>query len=103
MRRLKFLTYRHRSPSTNWTLGLLLAFNAGALNAGGFLILHTYTSHMTGFASQLADSGVLGKSGLFLGALGAILAFVAGAAVCSILVNWGAGMRSAPFSPCRFS
>jgi uncharacterized membrane protein YoaK (UPF0700 family) len=88
MRRLRYITHRHRSWSTNWTLGLLLAFNAGAVNAGGFLVLHVYTSHMTGFASQLADSAILGNTQLLLNALGAILAFVGGAAVCAVLVNW---------------
>ena len=40
-------------------LGLLLAFNAGAVNAGGFLVLHMYTSHMTG---NITDVGIeLGK------------------------------------------
>ena len=68
---------------------MLLAFNAGAVNAGGFLVLHMYTSHMTGFASQLADGLVLGNSTLFLNAVGAVLAFLTGAAVCAILVNWG--------------
>ncbi|MBT2337075.1 DUF1275 domain-containing protein [Variovorax paradoxus] len=89
MRRLRFLTNRHRAPSTNRALGLLLAFNAGAVNAGGFLVLHMYTSHMTGFASQLADGLVLGNSRLLLNALGAVLAFLSGAAVCAVLVNWG--------------
>jgi uncharacterized membrane protein YoaK (UPF0700 family) len=89
MRRLRFLTHRHRAPSTNRALGMLLAFNAGAVNAGGFLVLHMYTSHMTGFASQLADGAVLGKTELVLNAAGAIIAFTAGAAVCAILVNWG--------------
>jgi uncharacterized membrane protein YoaK (UPF0700 family) len=89
MRRLRFLTHRHRAPSTNRALGLLLAFNAGAVNAGGFLVLHMYTSHMTGFASQLSDGLVMGNMKLLLNALGAILCFLAGAAVCAILVNWG--------------
>ena len=89
MRRLRFLTSRHRAPSTNRVLGLLLAFNAGAVNAGGFLVLHRYTSHMTGFASQLADGLVLGNAKLLLNALGAVLAFLSGAAVCAVLVNWG--------------
>jgi uncharacterized membrane protein YoaK (UPF0700 family) len=88
MRRLRFLTNRHRTPSTNRALGLLLAFNAGAVNAGGFLVLQMYTSHMTGFTSQLADALVLGNVRLFLNALGAVLAFLAGAAVCAVLVNW---------------
>lgn len=69
-------------------MGLLLAFNAGAINAGGFLVLHMYTSHMTGFASQLADSAVPGNTTLLLNAFGAIFAFMCGAAVCAVLVNW---------------
>ncbi len=93
MRRIRHLTHRHRTPSTNRLLGLLLAFNAGAVNAGGFLVLHMYTSHMTGFASQLADSLVLGNTKLLLNALGAILSFIAGAAVCAVLVNWSRRRR----------
>jgi len=89
VRRLRYLTDRHRAPSTNRVLGLLLAFNAGAMNAGGFLVLHMYTSHMTGFASQVADAIVLGQTTLLLNALGAILAFVCGAAVAAIQINWG--------------
>ncbi len=89
MRRLRHITNRHRAPSTNRALGMLLAFNAGAINAGGFLVLHMYTSHMTGFASQLADGLVLANTTLLLNALGAILAFMTGAAVCAVLVNWG--------------
>lgn len=89
MRRLKFLTHRRRFAASNRLLGLLLAFNAGAVNAGGFLVLHMYTSHMTGFASQLADGLVLGNPILWLNALGALLAFVTGAAVCAMLVHWG--------------
>ena len=88
MRRLIHLTNRHRTPGTNLTLGLVLAFTAGAINAGGFLVLHMYTSHMTGFASQLADALVLDNHRLLLNALGAILAFMCGAATCAVLVNW---------------
>jgi len=93
MRRLFLLTNRHRAPSTNVGLGLLLAFNAGAVNAGGFLVLGMYTSHMTGFASQVADSLVLGHMTLVLNALGAILAFISGAGTCAVLVNWSRAHR----------
>ncbi|RCX09272.1 YoaK family protein [Extensimonas vulgaris] len=88
MRRLRHLTGRHRTVASNRRLGLLLAFNAGAVNAGGFLVVHLYTSHMTGFLSMLADNLVLGNMVLVLNALGALLAFTAGAAVTAILVNW---------------
>ena len=89
MRRLRHLTGHHRTVSSNRALGLLLAFNAGAVNAGGFLVVHLYTSHMTGFVSMLADNLVLGNMALVLGALGALLAFTSGAAMTAVLVNWG--------------
>jgi uncharacterized membrane protein YoaK (UPF0700 family) len=88
MRRLRFLTGRHRTPSINRLLGLLLAFVAGAVNAGGFLVVHMYTSHMTGFVSMLADNLVLGNMALVLGATGVLTAFVCGAACTAVLVNW---------------
>ena len=88
MRRFRHLTGQHRTSTTNRRLGLLLAFNAGAVNAGGFLVVRLYTSHMTGFVSMLADNLVLGNTVLVLGAIGALLAFISGAAVTAILVNW---------------
>ncbi len=63
---------RHRTPATNRLLGLLLAFNAGAVNAGGFLVVHSYTSHMTGFLSTVADNLVLGNMALVLAAVGTL-------------------------------
>jgi len=83
MRRLRHLTGQHRTPYMNRLLGGLLAFNAGAINAGGFLVVGMYTWHMTGFASLLADNLVLGHMTLVLGAVGALLAFTT-----AVLVNW---------------
>lgn len=96
MRRFRHLTSQHRTTSTNRLLGGILAFNAGAVNAGGFLVVAMYTSHMTGFASLLADNLVLGNMKLVLGAIGALLAFTCGAAFTAIQVNWARqhGLRS---------
>jgi len=88
MRILRHLANRRRTAGSNNTLGLLLAFNAGAINAGGILAMHMYTSHMTGFASQIADGWAFDDTELLLNALGAIFAFTSGAAACIILVNW---------------
>ena len=93
MRVLRHLAGRHRTRGTNRALGLLLAFNAGAVNAGGFLAVNLYTSHMTGFLSLLADSLVLGNMALVLGAVGALLAFTSGAATTAIMVNWARQRR----------
>lgn len=88
MRRLRHLTGQHRTPTINRLLGGVLAFNAGAVNAGGFLLVSMYTSHMTGFVSIVADNLILGNLTLVLGAVGALLAFTLGAAVTAVLVNW---------------
>ena len=88
MQRLRHLASQHRTVATDRMLGNLLAFNAGAINAGGFLVVGMYTSHMTGFASMVADNLVLGNIKLVLGAVGALLSFTAGAAATAILVNW---------------
>ena len=93
MRRLRHLTSSHRTGATNRALGYLMAFNAGAINAGGFMVLHLYTSHMTGFVSMLADNLILGNTALVLSAIGALLAFTTDAAVTAILVNWARHMR----------
>lgn len=96
MRRLRHLTGQHRTAATNRLLGVVLAFNAGAMNAGGLVVVGMYTSHMTGFAARLADSLVLGQMAVVLGAVGALLAFILGAALTAILVNGARqhGLRS---------
>lgn len=87
MRRLLLLTGQHRTARLNAVLGCLLAFNAGAVNAGGFLVVHMYTSHMTGFVAMLVDNLVLGHLTLVLAALGALLFFVCGAATTALLIH----------------
>lgn len=78
-----------RNPRANRHLGLALAFVAGAVNAGGFLAVHQYTSHVTGAISAAADHLVLGAGSLALDALGAVLSFLAGAACTALTVNYG--------------
>lgn len=82
-----------RTTQANVRLGAFLAFVAGATNAGGFLAVGQYTSHMSGMLSSIADNLVLGQLTLAVAAAGAILAFVAGAMTTAILVNWGLRRR----------
>lgn len=49
------LTGRHRSGQANRHIGVVLTFVAGATNAGAFLAVHQYTSHMTGMVSSMAE------------------------------------------------
>jgi uncharacterized membrane protein YoaK (UPF0700 family) len=90
---LRRLTGRVRTRRANWELAGVLAFVAGATNAGGYLAVHQYTSHMSGVVSGIADSVVLGAGSLALAGLGALLPFVCGAAVTALMVNWGRRRR----------
>lgn len=78
-----------RTIQANVRLGAVLSFVAGAANAGGFLAVGQYTSHMTGLLSSVADNLVLGQLVLALAALGALSAFLLGAMTTAVLVNWG--------------
>ncbi len=82
------LISKHRTMRTNRMLGAVLAAVAGAINAGGFLAVQRYTSHMTGIVSGIADDLSIGEVMLALGGLAALAAFVLGAMLTAILVNW---------------
>lgn len=83
----RFLVGRQRTVGANRQLGLVLAFVAGAINAGGFLAVQQYTSHVTGMVSSLADNLALGHLSLVADGLVAVLAFLLGAMSCSVMVN----------------
>jgi len=81
------LTSRKRTTASNRHLGFALAFVAGAVNAGGFLAVRQYTSHMTGIVSAMADNVVLGSYALVGTGAGALLSFLAGAACSAVMIN----------------
>lgn len=89
MQRVLELASPDRSLRRDRALGATLAFVAGATNAGGYLAVGQYTSHMTGIVSSLADDLALGRTLLALAAVGALLAFIIGAMTTAITVNWG--------------
>ena len=88
---LRGWTDLRRTPRNDLRLGAMLAFVAGATNAGGFFAVGQYTSHMTGIVSGMADHLVLGDARLVLIALAALCSFIAGAMTTAVLVN--AGLR----------
>ncbi|MBH9579299.1 YoaK family protein [Inhella proteolytica] len=87
------LTGPARTLQGNRRLGLTLAFVAGAMNAGGFLAVQQYTSHVTGTVSSVADQFVLGRFDLVLDGIVGVLAFLFGAMVCALLVNYARRRR----------
>jgi len=66
---------------------------AGAANAGGYLAVKQYTSHMSGILSAIADEAVLGDVALVLAGIGPLISFLLGAACSAVLVNWGGRQR----------
>jgi uncharacterized membrane protein YoaK (UPF0700 family) len=86
---MKYVAAAERSDAADTLLGMALTFIAGAVNAGGFLAVGHYTSHMSGILSAMADNLAIGGIGLVLLGLAGFLPFVAGAACSAILINWG--------------
>ena len=86
---LRGWTTVQRTAQNNIRLGVTLCFVAGATNAGGFLAVGQYTSHMTGIVSSVADNLVLGQFALALASVAALVAFVGGAMTTAWMVNWG--------------
>jgi len=83
------LTSQQSSLRTIRHLGFTLAFVAGATNAGAYLAVRLYTSHMTGIVSSMADNLALGEFTLALGAVGAVSSFLLGAMTSAIMINYG--------------
>lgn len=83
------LTSTETTQRTVRHLGLALAVVAGAANAGAYLAVKRYTSHMTGIVSSIADNLVLGEFVLVLGAVGAVVAFLLGAMTSAVMINFG--------------
>ncbi len=90
---IRGFTALQRTPQADLKLGTVLAFVAGATNAGGFLAVGQYTSHMTGMLSALADHLVLGQFVLAGAGLVSLLAFLLGAMSTAWIVNWGMRLK----------
>ena len=82
-----------RSENLNRQLAWAMAFVAGAVNAGGFLAVSHYTSHMTGVVSSMADELAAGDLATAMAALAMMLSFLGGAFVCTTLISFGQRRR----------
>lgn len=85
---LRRLTGNIRSPESNRQLACYLTFIAGAANAGGFLAVKQYTSHMSGIVAAMADDLALGMIFLVLQGIGALASFLIGAACSAVIINF---------------
>jgi uncharacterized membrane protein YoaK (UPF0700 family) len=85
---LATLTAKPRTRRADLHIGVILTFVAGALNAGGFLAIGQYTSHITGMVSAFADQLVLRHFEVAGIAAISWMAFAAGAATTALMVNY---------------
>ena len=88
------LVAHRRMAMTDRLLATLLAGVAGAVNAGGFFVVGKYTSHMTGYVSQVADSLATANFAVALASAVAIFSFLSGAITSSMMVIWARLHRS---------
>lgn len=72
---------------SNQRLWLGLAFNAGFINAGGFLACHRFVSHMTGFGTQVGMNIGLNEYLFAFEMMLAPLFFILGAGYAGMLVD----------------
>jgi uncharacterized membrane protein YoaK (UPF0700 family) len=85
---LRRLTGRERTERANRHLARYLAGIAGAANAGGFLAVRQYTSHMSGIVSTMADNLAVGSVRLVFDGLAAVMTFLLGAFLTTLAVRW---------------
>jgi uncharacterized membrane protein YoaK (UPF0700 family) len=82
-----------RSKALNRQLAWSMAFIAGAVNAGGFLAVKVYTSHVSGTFSKFADEIALGHMRLAYAAAEILVCFTLGAFTAGTLINLGKRLR----------
>ncbi|PIS11113.1 MAG: DUF1275 domain-containing protein [Bdellovibrio sp. CG10_big_fil_rev_8_21_14_0_10_47_8] len=73
--------------SKNMAIWLSMAFQGGAINAGGFLACHRFVSHTTGFATYFGTEFSQGHWNAALGMLTVPLFFLLGAAISGFFVD----------------
>jgi uncharacterized membrane protein YoaK (UPF0700 family) len=86
---LRQLATKERTELGNRHLARYLAFIAGAVNAGGLLAVHQYTSHMSGIVSAVADNVAIGSLTLAADGSVAVASFLAGAFCTTLFIRWG--------------
>ena len=91
--------FRHEGPSNDPKKSALLAgylaFVAGFVNSGGFVLIHSFTSHVTGSVGRLANDVAHGDVPAALSAATLVVTFFLGAFTASLLLEGHTGARIA--------
>ena len=84
---LQSLTSRTRSERANTHLGVILALTAGAVNVIGLMALGSYTAHMTGITSDMAQAMAENQPNIVVQGSFFIGTFICGAILSTIIIN----------------
>jgi len=76
-----------REPRKNIQLAAYLAATAGFVNSGGFVLIGSFTSHVTGTVGRFARDVAEGEAAASLSAASLVLAFFLGAFVASLVLE----------------
>jgi uncharacterized membrane protein YoaK (UPF0700 family) len=83
--------FRHegpaRDPKANMILAGYLAAIAGFVNSGGFVMIGSFTSHVTGSVGRMSDDVARGEMTAAISALSLVLAFFGGAVLASLILE----------------
>lgn len=91
--------FRHEGPArdsrTNTLLASYLAATAGFVNSGGFVMIGSFTSHVTGSVGRVGDDIARGDMPAAVSALSLVLAFFAGAVLATLVLERSDSSRTA--------
>src|SRR6478735_12133779 len=76
-----------RSDSQNRWLAGYLAFVGGFVNSSGFVLIGTFSSHVTGNVGRLANDAATGQYAAAVAALTLVLCFFSGAFAASVILE----------------
>lgn len=94
-------TLAYFSPQ-NLAIWLSMSFQAGAINAGGFLACHRFVSHVTGFATLFGAELAQGHPLTALGMLAVPAFFVAGSCISAFFIDRRIVRGKMPLYPMMF-
>lgn len=87
----------------NFAIWLIMAFQAGVINAGGFLASHRFVTHVTGFGTHFGAEVAQGHFGAALGMLSVPTFFLFGAMVSAFLVDRNIALGKRPLYEVSFA
>lgn len=80
----------------NFLIWMTLAFQAGSINAGGFLACHKFVTHTTGFATAFGAELAVGEIFAALSMVSVPLFFLAGTMISASLVDHQINLQKSP-------